>query len=46
MPNQHQPKDITADSRTTALLVLDLNASCEDPKGALPSDDPVCIQVS
>ncbi len=32
MPNKPQPKDITVDPKTTAFLVLDLNARCEDPK--------------
>ncbi len=32
MPNKPQPKNITVDPKTTALLVLDLNARCEDPK--------------
>lgn len=32
MPNKPNPIDITVDTRTTALLVLDLNARCEDPK--------------
>jgi len=32
MPNKPNPIDVTVDARTTGLLVLDLNARCEDPK--------------
>ncbi len=32
MPNKPIPIDVTVDARTTGLLVLDLNARCEDPK--------------
>ncbi|HEX9444069.1 MAG TPA: cysteine hydrolase, partial [Candidatus Binatia bacterium] len=31
MPNRPVPKEITVDPKTTALLVLDLNARCENP---------------
>jgi nicotinamidase-related amidase len=32
MPNKPTPQDVTVDAKTTALLVLDLNCRCEDPK--------------
>jgi len=32
MPNKPAPADVTVDVKTSALLVLDLNARCEDPK--------------
>ncbi|HEY2987865.1 MAG TPA: isochorismatase family protein [Candidatus Binatia bacterium] len=32
MPNKPTPKEITVDPKTTALLVLDLNARCENPE--------------
>jgi nicotinamidase-related amidase len=32
MPNKPTPQDVTVDPKTTALLVLDLNCRCEDPK--------------
>lgn len=31
MPNKPTPVDVTVDPKTTALLVLDLNARCENP---------------
>ncbi len=31
-PNRPEPKPLTLDSKTTAVLVLDLNARCHDPK--------------
>jgi nicotinamidase-related amidase len=31
-PNRPEPKPVTLDSKTTAILVLDLNARCHDPK--------------
>jgi nicotinamidase-related amidase len=31
-PNRPEPKPLTLDSRTTAVLVLDMNARCDDPK--------------
>lgn len=31
-PNLPQPRPLTLDSKTTAILVLDLNARCDDPK--------------
>jgi nicotinamidase-related amidase len=31
MPNKPVPVDVTVDPKTTALLVLDLNARCENP---------------
>lgn len=31
-PNRPEPKPVTLDSKTTAVLVLDLNARCHDPK--------------
>ena len=31
-PNRPEPKPITLDSKSTAILVLDLNARCDDPK--------------
>ena len=31
-PNRPEPKPLTLDSKTTAVLVLDLNARCDDPK--------------
>jgi nicotinamidase-related amidase len=31
-PNRPEPKPVTLDSKSTAILVLDLNARCEDPK--------------
>ena len=34
MPNKPTPIDVAVDVKTTALLVLDLNARCEDPKQA------------
>lgn len=32
MPNKPEHVDVKVDGKTTALLVLDLNARCEDPK--------------
>src|SRR6266540_448877 len=32
MPNKPTPQEVTVDAKTTALLVLDLNCRCEDPK--------------
>ena len=32
MPNKPTPIDVTVEAKTTGLLVLDLNARCEDPK--------------
>ncbi len=32
MPNKPNPIDVTVDAKTTGVLVLDLNARCEDPK--------------
>lgn len=31
-PNRPEPKPVTLDSKTTAILVLDMNARCDDPK--------------
>src|SRR5438046_9439621 len=31
-PNRPEPKPLTLDSKNTAILVLDLNARCDDPK--------------
>ena len=31
MPNKPKPVEVTVDPKTTALLVLDLNARCENP---------------
>lgn len=31
-PNRPQPKPVTLDGKTTAILVLDLHSRCEDPK--------------
>ena len=31
-PNRPEPKPVTLDSKNTAVLVLDLNARCDDPK--------------
>src|SRR6266481_8215618 len=31
-PNRPEAKPVTLDSKTTAILVLDLNARCDDPK--------------
>jgi nicotinamidase-related amidase len=31
-PNRPEPKPLTLDSKSTAVLVLDLNARCDDPK--------------
>lgn len=31
-PNRPEPKPVTLDSRSTAILVLDMNARCDDPK--------------
>jgi len=31
-PNRPEPKPVTLDPKTTAILVLDLNARCHDPK--------------
>ena len=31
-PNRPEAKPLTVDSKTTAILVLDLNARCDDPK--------------
>ena len=31
-PNRPEPKPVTVDSKSTAVLVLDLNARCDDPK--------------
>jgi nicotinamidase-related amidase len=31
-PNRPEPKPLTLESKSTALLVLDLNARCDDPK--------------
>jgi len=31
-PNRPEPKPVTLESRSTAILVLDLNARCHDPK--------------
>lgn len=32
MPNHPVPKEVAIDPKTTALLVLDLNARCENPE--------------
>jgi nicotinamidase-related amidase len=32
MPNKPVPQEVTVDAKSTALLVLDLNRRCEDPK--------------
>jgi nicotinamidase-related amidase len=32
VPNRPEPKPLTLDSKTTAILVLDLNARCDDPR--------------
>ncbi|HTM08104.1 MAG TPA: isochorismatase family protein [Verrucomicrobiae bacterium] len=32
MPNHPVPKEVAVDAKTTALLVLDLNARCENPE--------------
>jgi nicotinamidase-related amidase len=32
MPNKPKPTEVTVDSRTAAVLVLDLNARCENPQ--------------
>ena len=32
MPNHPVPKEVAVDPATTALLVLDLNARCENPE--------------
>jgi hypothetical protein len=32
MPNKPIPQEVAVDAKTTALLVLDLNCRCEDPK--------------
>lgn len=32
MPNKPTPVDVTVDSKSTALLVLDLNSRCENPQ--------------
>jgi nicotinamidase-related amidase len=32
MPNKPIPQEVSVDSKTTALLVLDLNARCENPE--------------
>ncbi len=32
MPNKPVPREVTLDPKTTALLVLDLNARCENPQ--------------
>jgi nicotinamidase-related amidase len=32
MPNKPKPVEVTVDAKTTALLVLDLNARCENPE--------------
>lgn len=31
-PNRPEPKSVNLDSKTTAILVLDMNARCDDPK--------------
>jgi nicotinamidase-related amidase len=31
-PNRPEPKPVTLDSKSSAILVLDLNARCDDPK--------------
>ena len=31
-PNRPEPKQVSLDGKTTAVLVLDLNARCQDPK--------------
>ena len=31
-PNRPEPKPVTLDSKSTVVLVLDMNARCEDPK--------------
>ena len=31
-PNRPEPKPLTLDTKSTAILVLDLNARCDDPK--------------
>jgi nicotinamidase-related amidase len=31
-PNRPEPKPLTLDPKTTAILVLDMNARCDDPK--------------
>ena len=32
MPNRPHPAEVTVDAKTTAMLVLDLNARCEEPE--------------
>ncbi len=32
MPNRPHPTKVTVDAKTTAMLVLDLNARCEEPE--------------
>lgn len=32
MPNRPHSTEVTADAKTTTLLVLDLNARCEEPE--------------
>jgi len=34
MPNKPIPQEVAVDAKTTALLVLDLNARCENPEEA------------
>ena len=31
-PNRPEPKPLTLESKSTAILVLDLNTRCDDPK--------------
>ena len=35
-PNRPAPKPVTLDAKSGAILVLDLNARCENPKPSLP----------
>ncbi|MBI4524483.1 MAG: isochorismatase family protein [Deltaproteobacteria bacterium] len=40
-PNRPEPKPVTLDSKTTAVLVLDLHARCHDPKEICSKLTPV-----
>src|ERR1043166_508599 len=40
-PNRPEPKPVSLDGKTTALLVLDLNARCDDPKSTCSKLTPI-----
>jgi hypothetical protein len=40
-PNRPEPKPVSLDGKTTAVLVLDLNARCDDPKSTCSKLTPI-----